>query len=135
MDAGHVAYAAVATHQEDAAAQRGLDGDEQVETVDREAGAGGCGDGNLRLPPPFQAGVRAGRTGDGDALPLVELITVADDFEGGGEGIVAGQEPGEVRYGRAQLFKLGLAEKPPVVGVCATVPARVGTYEPTSFMS
>lgn len=93
---GEVAEAVVAAEEEEGVAEGGFDGGEEVVAVDEEGNFFGGLNGELVLLAEVEGKVGAGGAHDGEALAFGELVAVTDDFEGGGESVAVGEEPGEV---------------------------------------
>ena len=56
-----------------------------------------------------------------DPLARLELVVIADDFDGGGDGIAAAEQEHDLLGGGAHALELGAVEQTQIVGMCAAM--------------
>ena len=115
--AGQIAHGAVAAVEHQAARERHLDGDDEVEAVDEQhaAGGGGALEG-ARLAAGALLG-RAEHAAERQPLARLELVVVANDLDGGGAGVAAAEQEHDLLGGGAHALELGAVEQTQILGV------------------
>ena len=78
------------------------------------------------LHSPRKSLIAAGRPSDGEALPGVERVTIADEFYGGSRRVSSTQKPREVVYGQSKRGNLRLGKERSVFRVRSAVFSGVG---------
>jgi len=126
MQAGQVADAAVTSFKQDSAGQGAFHGDKEIVTVNGHYPAFQSSRINVMTCAPLQGGIGARGPLQGHALPRIELVMIAGQFEGGFFRVAARVEERQIRRARAQPRQATLAEQPIIFGMPPPMPLLIG---------
>jgi hypothetical protein len=91
-----IAQATIPSTEENSTTESGFQGNDEVETVDPELFALDLRQRDATFAPGGSLLVRAGAAADRDALPLDQVVAVADQGKARVKGIGFGPKPGEI---------------------------------------